>query len=83
MASRVVVDDGRRCAQGTRVAFVPAAPGSRTLRMVEDAAGPFTLRSTACIRIGEEKALHVTVTKKKRKLAATAATEAPAGSLDG
>lgn len=65
MASRVVIDDGRRCAQGTRVTFVPAEPGSRELRMVEDAAGPFTLRSTASIRIGEEKALHVTVKKQK------------------
>jgi hypothetical protein len=73
MPNKVVIDDGRRCRKGTRVAFVPAEPGSRIQRMVEDEAGPFTLRSTASLRMGstaspstdETKLLHVTVKRKK------------------
>jgi hypothetical protein len=65
MASKVVIDDGRRCPRGTRVAFVPAEPGSRTIRMIEDSAGPFTVRTMASLRMGETKLLHVTVKRWK------------------
>jgi hypothetical protein len=71
MSSKVVIDDGRRCPKGARVAFVPAEPGSRTLRMVEDSTGAFKLRSKASLRMGDTMLLHVTV-KKKKKWAAQA-----------
>ena len=65
MPSKVVIDDGRRCRTGSSVAFVPAEAGSRTIRMIEDTAGPYTLRTRASLRMGEVKLLHVTVKRRK------------------
>jgi hypothetical protein len=65
MPSKVVINDGPRFPKGTRVAFVPVEMGSRSLRMIEDASSPFSLRGTASVRVGETMLLHVTVKRKK------------------
>lgn len=73
MPTKVVVDDGQLCAKGSRVTFVPAEEGSRTLRMIEDASSPLTFRAAASIRMGDTMLLHVTVKRKKKGSKAKAA----------